>query len=101
MPARVGLHGSCSDAMHAPVLRPGTARHGPARPSATHRLMVGLWAPQFWHLPPVGWRLKKSPIVSIIASSVWAVMAAGLRGPMPARRREAAAHRPCVCSMQA
>ena len=35
-----------------------------------HRLMVGLWAPQLLHLPPVGCFLKKSEMVAIIASSV-------------------------------
>lgn len=48
------------------------------------RLTVGLLAPQFWHLPVVGWRLKKAEIVSIIASRVWAVTTPGLRGPSPA-----------------
>lgn len=55
----------------------------------THRLMVGLLALQLWHLPPVGCFLKKSPIVSIMASSVCAVMHSGLRGPLPARRQAA------------
>lgn len=70
------------DCKHISVASQSTAQRSEAC-MASHRLMVGLCAPQFWHLPPVGCRLKKSPIVSIIASSVCAVMAAGLRGPMP------------------
>lgn len=74
------LHAAASNVHRAAL--PGT--HTFPCPPPAHRLIVGLCAPQFWHRPPVGCLRKKSPIVSIMASSVCAVMHSGLRGPMPA-----------------
>lgn len=55
--------------MVAGGLPPASAAAARVRPPA-HRLMVGLWAPQLLHLPPVGCFMKKSEMVAIIASRV-------------------------------